>query len=113
MYCVPVSSLHSLSFISSSVRVHLVVSLTRNSEAQSMSFATVNVSLLSSGNQVHQFLIDIFLYTVFELPRNSGVEPPTLSCQPLPMIKLRPGGRSSTPHQRFTEVGMLLLKTSL
>lgn len=31
-----------------------------------MSFATVNVSLLSSGNQVHQFLIDIFLYTVFK-----------------------------------------------
>ena len=48
--------------------------------------------------------------SVFELKGSWGVEPPYLTLPtPLPLVKIQPrGGRVSTPHLSFAEVGMLL-----
>src|SRR6218665_2196780 len=51
----------------------------------------------------------VLISAVFELPGGWGVEPPYFILPPpLPLVKIRPrGGRVSTPHLSFVEVGML------
>ena len=46
---------------------------------------------------------------MLELPGGWGLNPLPHLADPLPLVKVRPwGGRVSTPHLSFAEVGMLL-----
>ena len=59
---------------------------------------------------ISQMILILMPQAVFELPGGWGVESPYLILPtPLPLEKIRPrGGRVSTPHLSFAEVGMLL-----